>query len=64
MAIENPTADGAPAGAPPEGSDAAMRQRLAIAAATELEQRKRRLAVMTYDDLLTRLLRRARADRW
>ena len=32
-----------------------MRRRLAQAVRRELEQRKRRLAVMTYDDLLTRL---------
>jgi hypothetical protein len=32
-----------------------MRRRLALAAREELERRKRRLAVMTYDDLLTRL---------
>ncbi len=55
MAIENPTADVHPLDAPKE-SDAAMRQRLALAARDELERRKRRLAVMTYDDLLTRLL--------
>jgi exodeoxyribonuclease V beta subunit len=32
-----------------------MRRRLALAVRTELELRKRRLGVMTYDDLLTRL---------
>ncbi len=39
----------------PEDSLAAMRHRLASRARKELEQRKRRLAIMTYDDLLTRL---------
>ncbi|MEN3284719.1 MAG: exodeoxyribonuclease beta subunit [Solirubrobacteraceae bacterium] len=34
---------------------AAMRRRLAIAVRDELEHRKRQMAVMTYDDLLTRL---------
>ncbi len=37
------------------GSVAQMRQRLALAVRAELERRKRRLRVMTYDDLLTRL---------
>ncbi len=55
MAIENPTAVLHPRDAPAQ-SDAAMRVRLAEAARKELERRKRRLAVMTYDDLLTRLL--------
>jgi exodeoxyribonuclease V beta subunit len=55
MAIGNPTAEVHPRDAPAE-SDAAMRRRLAVAARDELERRKRRLAVMTYDDLLTRLL--------
>ncbi len=36
-------------------STAAMRYRLACAVRTELQRRKRRLAIMTYDDLLTRL---------
>ena len=36
-----------------------MRRRLAVAAREELERRKRRLGVMTYDDLLTRLHTRA-----
>lgn len=39
----------------PTDSTAAMRYRLARAVRAELEQRKRRLAIMTYDDLLTRL---------
>jgi exodeoxyribonuclease V beta subunit len=51
VAVENPSAPIVPAyGATPE-----MRRRLACAVREELEQRKRRLAVMTYDDLLTRL---------
>ncbi len=53
-AIENPDAPIEPADAP-EQSIAAMRVRLAEAARTELDARKRRMAVMTYDDLLTRL---------
>jgi exodeoxyribonuclease V beta subunit len=54
IAIANP-------GAPIEPRDAAdnsvqaMRRRLAVAAREELERRKRRIGVMTYDDLLTRL---------
>ncbi len=39
----------------PEHSDAAMRWRLARRVRRELERRKRKQAVMTYDDLLTRL---------
>ncbi|MDQ6817046.1 MAG: UvrD-helicase domain-containing protein [Actinomycetota bacterium] len=51
IAIENPAAPIAPAtGELPE-----MRRRLACSARVELEARKRRLGVMTYDDLLTRL---------
>jgi exodeoxyribonuclease V beta subunit len=38
-----------------EHTIAAMRRRLAHAVLDELEARKRRMAVMTYDDLLTRL---------
>jgi exodeoxyribonuclease V beta subunit len=53
-AIENPAAPIEPAGAP-EDTIAAMRVRLARAARDELEARKRRGGVMTYDDLLTRL---------
>jgi len=55
MAIENPTAVVHPLAAPKE-SVPAMRRRLAIRARQELEARKRQLGVMTYDDLLTRLL--------
>jgi exodeoxyribonuclease V beta subunit len=54
-AIENPLAVVHPVDAP-EGSVAAMRRRLAVAARDELERRKRALGVMTYDDQLTRLL--------
>jgi exodeoxyribonuclease V beta subunit len=54
MAVENPTTPVRPLAAA-EKSTPAMRQRLAIAARTELERRKRQLAVLTYDDLLTRL---------
>ena len=51
VAIENPATPIAPAaGEVPE-----MRRRLALAARAELELRKRRMAVMTYDDLLSRL---------
>jgi exodeoxyribonuclease V beta subunit len=53
-AIENPAAPIEPAGAP-EISIAALRVKLAGAARKELEARKRRTGVMTYDDLLTRL---------
>jgi len=53
-AIDNPDAPIEPAGAP-EDSIAAMRVRLAEAARAELDVRKRRMALMTYDDLLTRL---------
>ncbi len=55
MAIENPGADVHPLDAP-DASRPAMRRRLGLAARDELERRKRALAVMTYDDLLTRLL--------
>jgi exodeoxyribonuclease V beta subunit len=55
MAIENPMADVHPLAAS-EKSVPAMRQRLALRARAELERRKRQLGVMTYDDLLTRLL--------
>ena len=53
-AIENPAAPIEPADAP-DDTIAAMRVRLAGAARRELDARKRRMAVMTYDDLLTRL---------
>ena len=53
-AIANPSPRLEPASAP-EGSAAAMRYGLAIAVIKELEDRKRRAGVITYDDLLTRL---------
>jgi len=53
-AVDNPMAELEPRDEPTE-STAAMRYRLAVAVRKELEQRKRRLAIMTYDDLLTRL---------
>ncbi len=53
-AVFNPTAVLEPRGEPPK-ADAAMRYRLAVAVREELERRKRRMAIMTYDDLLTRL---------
>jgi exodeoxyribonuclease V beta subunit len=53
-AVENPAARIEPQDAP-EDSVAAMRRRLAVAVQQELEQRKRRLRILTYDDLLTRL---------
>ncbi len=53
-AIDHPLADVHPFAAP-EDSDAAMRRRLALAAREEFDRRKRALALLTYDDLLTRL---------
>jgi exodeoxyribonuclease V beta subunit len=53
-AVGNPATRLEPAAAPSE-SVAAMRVRLALAVRAELDERKRRMAVMTYDDLLTRL---------
>ena len=53
-AVDNPMAELEPREEPTD-STAAMRYRLAKAVRSELEQRKRRLAIMTYDDLLTRL---------
>ncbi len=53
-AVDNPMAELEPRDEPTD-STAAMRYRLAVAVRKELEQRKRRLAIMTYDDLLTRL---------
>jgi exodeoxyribonuclease V beta subunit len=50
-AVENPSVPLADA----PGEVPQMRRRLAQAARDELERRKRALAVMTYDDLLTRL---------
>jgi exodeoxyribonuclease V beta subunit len=55
-AVGNPLARVEPAAARPD-SVAAMRRRLALAVRGELDRRKRRTAVMTYDDLLTRLAR-------
>jgi exodeoxyribonuclease V beta subunit len=53
-AVFNPTATLEPADEP-EDSTAAMRYRLAGRVRRDLEERKRRFAIMTYDDLLTRL---------
>ncbi len=53
-AVFNPTAQLEPSGEP-DDSTAAMRYRLAFRVRRDLEQRKRSLAIMTYDDLLTRL---------
>ena len=61
-AIDNPAAPVEPADAP-ENSIAALRVSLAGAARRELDARKRRTGVMTYDDLLTRLERDARQAR-
>jgi exodeoxyribonuclease V beta subunit len=54
VAVSNPAVRVEPENAP-EGTVEAMRRRLALAARTELDARKRRMALMTYDDLLTRL---------
>ncbi len=54
LAVANPVAPIEPRAAGEE-TIAAMRVRLAKAARDELEARKRRLGVLTYDDLLTRL---------
>ena len=54
VAVANPAARLEPADAGAD-TEEAMRVRLAKAVRAELEVRKRRLAVMTYDDLLTRL---------
>jgi exodeoxyribonuclease V beta subunit len=53
-AIDHPIARLEPRDAP-ETHVAAMRRRLADAVRAEVERRKRALALMTYDDLLTRL---------
>jgi exodeoxyribonuclease V beta subunit len=53
-AVENPDAVVEPQAAP-DDSDKAMRRRLAGAVRAEVERRKRHAAVLTYDDLLTRL---------
>ncbi len=54
MAVDNSAAPIEPKDAPPE-MIAAIRRRLACAVRVELEARKRRTNVLTYDDLLTRL---------
>jgi exodeoxyribonuclease V beta subunit len=53
-AVENPGDELEPRDAP-QNSVAAMRYRLAVVVREELERRKRQMAIMTYDDLLTRL---------
>jgi exodeoxyribonuclease V beta subunit len=53
-AVFNPGAELVPVGVDP-ASQPAMRRRLAAAVRDEVERRKRRLKVITYDDLLTRL---------
>jgi exodeoxyribonuclease V beta subunit len=53
-AVANPAAAVEPRTAP-EDTVEAMRRRLAVAVCGELEARKRRLGIITYDDLLTRL---------
>ena len=53
-AVRNPTAPLDPAGLD-DGSTPALRRRLAEAVRIEVERRKRRLGIMTYEDLLTRL---------
>jgi exodeoxyribonuclease V beta subunit len=53
-AVFNPGDELVPRDAPSD-SIAAMRFRLACAVREELERRKRQLAILTYDDLLTRL---------
>jgi exodeoxyribonuclease V beta subunit len=54
IAVANPAADIEPSAAD-GATPPAMRRRLAIAVRDELERRKQRTGVMTYDDLLTRL---------
>jgi exodeoxyribonuclease V beta subunit len=56
-AIDNPSARLEPRDRQPRDEEQtwAMRRRLAEAVRTEVEERKRRMGVMTYDDLLTRL---------
>ncbi|MBW3614511.1 MAG: UvrD-helicase domain-containing protein [Actinobacteria bacterium] len=53
-AVANPDALLVPHDAPP-GSEAALRYRLAEAVRREVDRRKRRAGLLTYDDLLTRL---------
>ncbi len=55
IAIENPLADIHPR-RPDQGTAQELRRRLADAARRELEARKRKQALMTHDDQLTRLL--------
>ena len=54
IAVDNPAVRVEPENAPGHTVEA-MRRRLALAVRDELERRKRQMAVMTYDDLLTRL---------
>jgi exodeoxyribonuclease V beta subunit len=54
IAVANPAAPIEPAGAPAT-TVPAMRRRLALAVRAEVEARKLRAGVLTYDDLLTRL---------
>jgi exodeoxyribonuclease V beta subunit len=54
IAVANPDAVLVPADADPD-TDPAMRWRLAEVVRTEVEARKRRRKILTYDDLLTRL---------
>jgi len=54
IVVENPLAPIEPAGAQPDSTEA-MRRRLALAVRDEVERRKRRANLLTYDDLLTRL---------
>ena len=54
IAVDNPAVRVEPEDAPGHTVEA-MRRRLALAVRDELERRKRQMAVMTYDDLLTRL---------
>jgi exodeoxyribonuclease V beta subunit len=60
-AIDNPTAPIHPL-SPDPGSMIAMRTRLASAARELLDARKRARALITYDDMLTRLLRTLAGD--
>ena len=54
IAVDNPAARIEPDGAP-ENSIAAMRVRFARVVCAEFERRKRRMSLITYEDLLTRL---------
>ena len=54
IAVANPAVRVEPEHAPQDTVEA-MRRRLALAVRDELDRRKRQMAVMTYDDLLTRL---------